>query len=47
MAVHAQAVLAQGTAPAAANPVAEQFKSLHFRSIGPATMSGRIADLAV
>jgi photosystem II stability/assembly factor-like uncharacterized protein len=28
-------------------PVAEQFKSLHFRSIGPATMSGRIADLAV
>ena len=23
-------------------PVAEQFKSLHFRSIGPATMSGRI-----
>jgi photosystem II stability/assembly factor-like uncharacterized protein len=46
-AVHAQALLAQGTAPAAANPVAEQFKSLQFRSIGPATMSGRIADLAV
>src|SRR5262249_31322660 len=28
-------------------PVAEQFEKLHFRSIGPATMSGRIADLAV
>ncbi len=28
-------------------PVAEEFDSLHFRSIGPATMSGRIADLAV
>src|SRR5215211_4123029 len=28
-------------------PVAEQFDKLHFRSIGPAIMSGRIADLAV
>src|SRR5262245_14405007 len=28
-------------------PVAEEFERLHFRSIGPATMSGRIADLAV
>jgi len=28
-------------------PVAEEFDSLHFRSIGPATMSGRISDLAV
>ncbi len=28
-------------------PVAQEFDSLHFRSIGPATMSGRIADLAV
>jgi photosystem II stability/assembly factor-like uncharacterized protein len=28
-------------------PVAEEFNSLHFRSIGPATMSGRISDLAV
>jgi len=27
--------------------VAEQFEGLHFRSIGPATMSGRISDLAV
>ncbi len=28
-------------------PVASEFSSLHFRSIGPATMSGRIAALAV
>lgn len=28
-------------------PVAMQFESLHFRSIGPASMSGRITDLAV
>src|SRR5215216_1061744 len=28
-------------------PVAEQFDKLHFRSIGPAIMSGRISDLAV
>ena len=28
-------------------PVATEFDGLHFRSIGPATMSGRIADLAV
>src|SRR5688500_17616653 len=28
-------------------PVAEEFESLHFRSIGPAIMSGRVADLAV
>ena len=30
-----------------ANPVAQPFEKLHFRSIGPATMSGRIADVAV
>src|SRR5688572_11897066 len=35
-----------GQAPAPA-PVATEFDQLHFRSIGPATMSGRIADLAV
>jgi photosystem II stability/assembly factor-like uncharacterized protein len=28
-------------------PVAEEFERLHFRSIGPVVMSGRIADLAV
>jgi photosystem II stability/assembly factor-like uncharacterized protein len=35
-------------APAAAQiPVATELNALHFRSIGPATMSGRIADVAV
>ena len=28
-------------------PVATEFNALHFRSIGPATMAGRIADVAV
>ena len=28
-------------------PVAQEFEKLHFRSIGPATMSGRIADVSV
>jgi photosystem II stability/assembly factor-like uncharacterized protein len=28
-------------------PVAQEFASLHFRSIGPAIMSGRISDFAV
>ncbi|HSQ30910.1 MAG TPA: hypothetical protein VLN49_13720, partial [Gemmatimonadaceae bacterium] len=32
---------------AAQTPVATQFDKLHFRSIGPAIMSGRIADIAV
>ncbi len=32
---------------AAANPAAGPFDSLHFRSIGPASMSGRVTDLAV
>ncbi|HKS05683.1 MAG TPA: hypothetical protein VJR92_05170, partial [Gemmatimonadaceae bacterium] len=31
----------------AAVPVAQEFERLHFRSIGPAVMSGRITDLAV
>lgn len=35
-------------APLAAQiPVAEELNALHLRSIGPATMSGRIADVAV
>src|SRR5262245_44402266 len=34
-------------AQSAPNPVAQEFERLHFRSIGPATMSGRISDLAV
>src|SRR5262249_6676486 len=28
-------------------PVADQFNNLHFRSIGPAVMSGRFSDIAV
>ena len=28
-------------------PVADQFKGLHFRSIGPAQASGRVSDIAV
>ena len=32
---------------AAQTPVATQFDKLHFRSLGPAIMSGRIADIAV
>jgi hypothetical protein len=35
-----------GQAPAGA-PIADQFEKLHFRSIGPAIMSGRISDFAV
>jgi photosystem II stability/assembly factor-like uncharacterized protein len=31
----------------AQSTVAQEFERLHFRSIGPATMSGRISDLAV
>jgi photosystem II stability/assembly factor-like uncharacterized protein len=30
-----------------APPVAQEFESLHFRSIGPAIMSGRVSDFAV
>src|SRR5438105_2527675 len=36
-------IVAQGSAV----PVARQFEGLHFRSIGPASMSGRISDFAV
>ncbi|MEP7383623.1 MAG: hypothetical protein ABI910_18200, partial [Gemmatimonadota bacterium] len=42
LATVATAAFAQST-----TPVAEEFAGLHFRSIGPATMSGRVADLAV
>ena len=38
--VHAQGAMA-------ATSVAQEFDKLHFRSIGPATMSGRISDLAI
>ena len=39
--------LASSTGAAQSAPVAEEFNKLHFRSIGPAIMSGRISDLAV
>ena len=48
--VGAPAILALAAQPLLAQqamPVAEQFNGLHFRSIGPATMSGRVSDLAV
>jgi photosystem II stability/assembly factor-like uncharacterized protein len=41
------ALAALPAALAAQVPVATEFNTLHFRSIGPATMSGRIADFAV
>jgi photosystem II stability/assembly factor-like uncharacterized protein len=37
----------QGAAPASAVTGNSPFESLHFRPIGPASMSGRITDLAV
>ncbi|MES2525322.1 MAG: hypothetical protein V4617_21705, partial [Gemmatimonadota bacterium] len=43
----ARALPAQGPSATPAIPVATEFERLHFRSIGPATMSGRVADLAV
>src|SRR5215210_4500274 len=45
----ALALIASGslTAQPSSLPVAQEFERLHFRSIGPATMSGRIADVAV
>ncbi len=57
LAVGAQVAIAQSpraaappaaaVAPIIGAPVASAFDRLHFRSIGPATMSGRVADLAV
>jgi len=41
------AVAGATRAQTASVPVAEEFQKLHFRSIGPAIMSGRISDLAV
>jgi photosystem II stability/assembly factor-like uncharacterized protein len=41
------AFAAPAFAQAPAIPIAQEFERLHFRSIGPATMSGRISDVAV
>ena len=49
-ALAAAAILAAQTLHAqtgAGVPIAQEFEKLHFRSIGPAIMSGRISDLAV
>src|SRR5215510_377271 len=40
-------VIGQGQSPAPNGQVAEPFQRLHFRSLGPAAMSGRITDFAV
>jgi hypothetical protein len=48
LALRVLGAIALVAAPLAAQaPVATEFDKLHFRSIGPAIMSGRIADLAV
>jgi hypothetical protein len=41
------AVATTAAAQQANLPVAQEFEQLHFRSIGPAIMSGRISDFAV
>ena len=46
-ALHAQRGRQAATPAAPAAPTAAAFDRLHFRSIGPATMSGRISDVAV
>ncbi len=46
LAVVAQPLIGQST-PTPAAPPAGPFDTLHFRPIGPASMSGRISDLAV
>ena len=45
--VAAQSLAGRSQQPAADAPAGGPFDALHFRSIGPASMSGRIADLAV
>ena len=40
-------LMASPALDAQSTSVALEFDSLHFRSIGPATMSGRVSDLAV
>ena len=48
MAVGGQALLGRSASPAAPDATpASPFDSLHFRSIGPASMSGRVSDIAV
>ena len=42
-----QALFGQGQPAPSMNPAAGPFDALHFRPIGPASMSGRISDVAV
>ena len=46
-AVSVQSLLGRGEQPAARAAAKGPFDSLHFRSIGPAAMSGRVSDIAV
>src|SRR5213594_4273234 len=45
----AQSLIGRAGQPAAAGPISggSPFETMHFRPIGPAGMSGRVADLAV
>ena len=50
LAISAPSLFGQSAQPAPSpklGPIATEFEGLHFRSIGPASMSGRVADLAV
>ncbi|MEI6669394.1 MAG: hypothetical protein WCP29_14675 [Acidobacteriota bacterium] len=47
LAVAGQTLMGAVPQPTPSGPASSPFDSLHFRSIGPASMSGRIADLAV
>ena len=47
LAVGGQTLTGAGQQAAPAKPAGSLFDSLHFRGIGPASMSGRISDLAV
>src|SRR6187401_1479595 len=47
LAVALMGTLLSGQQASGTVPVADEFSRLHFRSIGPANMSGRISDFAV
>jgi photosystem II stability/assembly factor-like uncharacterized protein len=47
LALAGQSLIGQAGQTSATPPVSGPFDSLHFRQIGPASMSGRISDLAV
>jgi len=47
LAAGGQSLLGRGAQSSSAGSPASPFDSLHFRQIGPAAMSGRIADIAV